>query len=203
MKIIALICLLSLLFAVDASGTIESWSPLGGEYTHLVGHQENAQLDGLIQDEYGVYLGYSNFVNGSSFGVHIRNIIQVPFRGELKFREAYSSTEIYVDGTESNDTKLLGRMMVGPIYRKSMGPKDDIYFSLGPELRLYEMITTNSFGSHYIYLFYLGVGLDLGYKHDMSNFSFIQIGINADYTARAHTGTDIIISPYLGIGFQY
>jgi len=195
--------LLFLLFTIGASGSIESWSTLGGEYTHLVGSQRNAGFDGLIQNEYGVYLGYSGFVNDSSIGIYIRNIIQIPFRGELRFREAYSSSVMYVEVPQSSDTKILGRIMVGPIIRNNINQNNDIYLSIGPELMLYEQIYSNSFGTEYIYLFYVGVGLDLGFKHNFSEISFIQIGLNTDYKSRANTGTKLIVSPYMGIGFNY
>lgn len=202
MKRIILIFQLLLLFVVGASGTIESWSTFGGEYTHLVGEQENAQFDGLIQDEYGAYLGYAGFPCEKSLGLYLRGIIQVPIKGEMRFGEDFPDFIHEVGNTES-ETKILGRMMAGPIYRKKVGSIYDLYFAIGPELRLFEMISTNSSGSEYLYLYYLGIGLDLGYKHNLSNFLFMQIGINADYKARAHTGADIIISPYLGFGFQY
>jgi len=200
MKRISCAALMCLLFPLFASGAVESWSAIGGEYTHFYG-SEHRDSYYTVQDEYGMYLGYAGFVNDNSFGLYMRNIIQVPIEG--KWELGNDSSDIYIDLDEfdEGDCRILGRMMIGPIFRYSIGSKTDAYLSIGPELRLFEIFFESGRVEYAIHIGFGGA--DLGLKHNFNEMSFLQIGLNAGLQPGERIGTDLIVSPYMGIGFIY
>lgn len=74
------------------------------------------------------------------------------------------------------------------------------YLSIGPELRLFEILFESGLLE---YAIHIGLGADIGFKHNFNERSFFQVGLNTDLQSRETIGTDLIISPYMGIGFIY
>lgn len=186
---------------LNGAGKCEFLSTIGSEYTHLVGEQKNSDFDGFITDEFGISLGLSCFFNEKPLGIHLRTIFQVPIKGEMDFHDI--DGYVFSSGTEKAETVILGRSVIGPVYKLRLSPKATFFWSIGLGLRAYEIIYRGDENKYNIYILHTSLSSDLGYNYNFHKSSFLQFGVNFDYNSTPLIGTDLIISPFIGLGVKY
>ena len=198
MKKIYCLLIVYFLFTVSISGKAVSWSAIGSEYSYFIGEQNIEDNLYNIQNNYGVYFEYSSFLNENPIGLHIRSMIQLPIERNIETGDCSDSA--FGFNNHCGDTIVQGSMMIGAIYRNPIGTKNNVYFSIYPELRLFgSFISKEDF---YI-LTYITIGSDIGFMRNLSENFFSQAGFNIGYNFHNNMGTKLIASPYMGFGLIY
>lgn len=148
----------------------ESWVTLGFQSSFSFEDISVENIDATREIDYqGVNFSGYTFWNGKNLGIFASDTFVVP--NELKIKMNGSTGTV---NFSDFDFKFLVGITIGPVYRIKINDRSYFRVGIGPSLHQFSTRIDETETSTLTY--YWGIGSDIGYKYDITESIFFDIG---------------------------